>query len=166
MFKEPGDEVVEDAGPSVEDVLDEQLGDDAIDEPLDDEGIDALLEVNGVGGGGGGGGGSADAGTDAAPLSPSPSSSSSAPLKDAVTPQKRHQEAMMLMMQGKRHLLVKDLHSAVNAYQEACRIMDETHGQMAPPCGDAYFQYGQVCTVSSSRLEIRDDCKEFKEPLI
>merc|ERR1719233_27120 len=51
---------------------------------------------------------------------------------------------MMLMMQGKRHLLVKDLHSAVNAYQEACRIMDETHGQLAAPCGDAYFQYGQA----------------------
>merc|ERR1719334_2435690 len=50
----------------------------------------------------------------------------------------------MLMMQGKRHLLVKDLHSAVNAYQEACRIMDETHGQLAAPCGDVYFQYGQA----------------------
>jgi len=132
MFKESGDEGETVPGETVEDVLDEQLGED--DHLLDDEGIDALLEVNGVG--------SSSSSTDARPSTPP--SSSDQPLKDAVTPQKRHQEAMMLMMQGKRHMLVKDLHSAVNAYQEACRIMDETHGQLAAPCGDAYMQYGQA----------------------
>jgi len=138
MFKEPGDEGEVSPGETVDDVLDEQLGEDV--DQLDDEGIDALLEVNGVGGS------TTSSSSSEHPARPStpPSSSSNQLLKDAVTPQKRHQEAMMLMMQGKRHMLVKDLNSAVNAYQEACRIMDEIHGPLAPPCGDAYMQYGQA----------------------
>ena len=131
MFKDPGDEG-EQPGETVDDVLDEQLGEE--DHLLDDD-IDALLEVNGVG---------ASSSSGPARTSTPPPTSSNQPPKDAVTPQKRHQEAMMLMMQGKRHMLVKDLHSSVNAYQEACRIMDETHGQLAAPCGDAYLQYGQA----------------------
>ena len=54
MFKEPGEEdLVETAGPSVDDVLDEQLGEAAVDSVDDEEmvdeddpqAVDALLEV-------------------------------------------------------------------------------------------------------------------------
>ena len=55
-------------------------------------------------------------------------------------------------MQGKRHLLVRDINSAVNSLQEACRLLAEQYGETADPCGEAYFFYGKAL-LELSRIE-------------
>ena len=55
-------------------------------------------------------------------------------------------------MQGKRHLLVRDVNSAVNSLQEACRLLAEQYGETADPCGEAYFFYGKAL-LELSRIE-------------
>lgn len=74
----------------------------------------------------------------AAATTTSPKSSPSKKEVDAAT------QAMNHFAQGKRHLLVNDINSAVNSLQEACRMLAEQHGETAPECGDAYFYYGRA----------------------
>uniref|UniRef100_T1J7G1 Tetratricopeptide SHNi-TPR domain-containing protein n=1 Tax=Strigamia maritima TaxID=126957 RepID=T1J7G1_STRMM len=53
-------------------------------------------------------------------------------------------EAVNHLIQGKRHLLVQDIPSAVTSLQEACRLLAESYGEVANECGDAYFYYGKA----------------------
>jgi len=73
-----------------------------------------------------------------ATTSTSPKGSPSKEEVDAAT------EALNHFAQGKRHLLVGDVTSAVNSLQEACRMLAEQHGETSPECGDAYFYYGKA----------------------
>ncbi|XP_076043317.1 uncharacterized protein LOC143026574 isoform X2 [Oratosquilla oratoria] len=61
-------------------------------------------------------------------------------------------QALNHFAQGKRHLLVNDIPSAVNSLQEACRLLAEQYGELAPECGDAYFYYGRAL-LEMARLE-------------
>ncbi|XP_043220910.1 protein HGV2-like isoform X2 [Amphibalanus amphitrite] len=61
-------------------------------------------------------------------------------------------EALQHLVQGKRHLLVRDVNSAVNSLQEACRLLAEQYGETADPCGEAYFFYGKAL-LELSRIE-------------
>ncbi|XP_078074758.1 nuclear autoantigenic sperm protein isoform X2 [Mustelus asterias] len=53
-------------------------------------------------------------------------------------------EAMKLLGTGKRHMVMEDFAAAVNAFQDACRLLSTTHGEMAEECGEAYFCYGKA----------------------
>lgn len=53
-------------------------------------------------------------------------------------------EALQHLMQGKRHLLVRDVHSAVNTLETACRLLAEQYGERGDPCAEAYFLYGKA----------------------
>lgn len=52
------------------------------------------------------------------------------------------QEAANQMIQGKRHLLIKDYNSAVQSFEKVCQLLDEKYGKGADECGDAYLNYG------------------------
>ncbi|KAK3864167.1 hypothetical protein Pcinc_030122 [Petrolisthes cinctipes] len=73
-----------------------------------------------------------------APPNQSPKSSPTKKEIDAATAALNH------FAQGKRHLVVGDIPSAVNSLQEACRFLAEEYGETAPECGDAYYHYGQA----------------------
>ncbi|XP_030852201.1 histone-binding protein N1/N2-like isoform X1 [Strongylocentrotus purpuratus] len=51
-------------------------------------------------------------------------------------------EALELMGQGKRNLVVGDPPAAVQCFQEACELLASKYGETAEECGDAYYQYG------------------------
>ncbi|CAN7937205.1 unnamed protein product, partial [Ixodes hexagonus] len=53
-------------------------------------------------------------------------------------------DAAMLLLQGKRHLLVQDFPSAVASLQEACQLLGTLYGETAPQCGEAYLCYGKA----------------------
>ncbi|XP_078417162.1 nuclear autoantigenic sperm protein [Cetorhinus maximus] len=53
-------------------------------------------------------------------------------------------EAMKLLGTGKRHMVMEDFVAAVNAFQDACRLLSATHGEVAEECGEAYFCYGKA----------------------
>lgn len=53
-------------------------------------------------------------------------------------------DAAMLLLQGKRHLLVQDFPSAVASLQEACQLLGVLYGETAPQCGEAYLCYGKA----------------------
>lgn len=79
-------------------------------------------------------------------VSASPKSSPSKKEIDAATAALNH------FAQGKRHLVVGDIQSAVNSLQEACRYLAEEYGETAPECGDAYFHYGKAL-LEMARIE-------------
>ncbi|RWS03341.1 protein HGV2-like protein [Dinothrombium tinctorium] len=60
--------------------------------------------------------------------------------------------AFNLLVQGKRHLLVCDYHSAVQSLEETCKILDQTYGKGADECGEAYLFYG-IALLELSRQE-------------
>ncbi|XP_063612435.1 protein HGV2-like isoform X4 [Penaeus indicus] len=82
----------------------------------------------------------------AAETSASPKSSPSKKEIDTAT------QALNHFAQGKRHLVVGDISSAVNSLQEACRLLAEQYGETAPECGDAYFYYGRAL-LEMARME-------------
>ncbi|XP_071490968.1 protein HGV2-like [Diadema antillarum] len=51
-------------------------------------------------------------------------------------------EALDLLGQGKRNLVVGDPPAAVQCLQEACELLAAKYGEMADECGEAYFRYG------------------------
>ncbi|XP_078264079.1 nuclear autoantigenic sperm protein isoform X2 [Rhinoraja longicauda] len=53
-------------------------------------------------------------------------------------------EPMKLLGAGKRHMVMEDFAAAVNAFQDACRLLSTTHGEVADQCGEAYFCYGKA----------------------
>ncbi|XP_064415831.1 nuclear autoantigenic sperm protein isoform X2 [Latimeria chalumnae] len=52
-------------------------------------------------------------------------------------------EAKRLLGSGNRHLVMGDIPSAVNAFQEACSLLSGKYGETADECGEAYFLYGK-----------------------
>lgn len=53
-------------------------------------------------------------------------------------------EAFNYLVQGKRHLLVRDIPSAVSSLQQACQLLTGHYGELGNECGDAYFYYGKA----------------------
>lgn len=53
-------------------------------------------------------------------------------------------DAAMLLLQGKRHLLVQDYPSAVISLQDACKLLGAKYGETANECGEAYLCYGKA----------------------
>ncbi|XP_064477451.1 protein HGV2-like isoform X2 [Ornithodoros turicata] len=51
-------------------------------------------------------------------------------------------DGAMLLLQGKRHLLVQDYPSAVISLQDACKLLASKYGETANECGEAYRCYG------------------------
>ncbi|KAL4237172.1 hypothetical protein ACF0H5_005552 [Mactra antiquata] len=54
------------------------------------------------------------------------------------------QSAVNIIAQGKRNMVCGEIPTAVNQFQEACRILSKTYGETAKECADAYFCYGQA----------------------
>lgn len=73
------------------------------------------------------------------------SAASTTPCDSLKSPTKQGtNEALQHLVQGKRHLLVKDVNSAVDSLQEACKLFAEQYGETADQCGEAYFVYGKA----------------------
>jgi len=61
-------------------------------------------------------------------------------------------EALDCLMEGKRHLLCKDVPAAVSSLADACKLMASECGEKAPECGEAYYFYGKAL-LELARLE-------------
>jgi len=61
-------------------------------------------------------------------------------------------EALACLMNGKRHLLCKDIPAAVTTLADACKLMSSECGEKAPECGEAYYYYGKAL-LELARLE-------------
>ncbi|XP_061096357.1 nuclear autoantigenic sperm protein isoform X3 [Conger conger] len=66
-----------------------------------------------------------------------PCSSSAADSSDVMD------EAKKLIGTGNRHLVMGDVVSAVNVFQEACGMLAEKYGDTADECGEAFFLCGK-----------------------
>ncbi|KAI1892077.1 hypothetical protein AGOR_G00150260 [Albula goreensis] len=66
-----------------------------------------------------------------------PCSSSAADSPDVM------EEAKKLIGTGNRHLVMGDVVSAVNVFQEACGMLAERYGDTADECGEAFFLCGK-----------------------
>uniref|UniRef100_A0A3B3BTV3 Nuclear autoantigenic sperm protein (histone-binding) n=1 Tax=Oryzias melastigma TaxID=30732 RepID=A0A3B3BTV3_ORYME len=53
------------------------------------------------------------------------------------------EEAKKLIGTGKRHLVMGDVVSAVNVFQDACSVLASKYGDTADECGEAVFLYGK-----------------------
>lgn len=53
-------------------------------------------------------------------------------------------DAATAILQGKRHLLVRDYSSAVNALTQACELLVQKHGDTADELGEPYLLYGRA----------------------
>lgn len=54
------------------------------------------------------------------------------------------EESKKLIGTGKRHLVMGDVVSAVNVFQEACGMLAERYGDTADECGEAFFLCGKA----------------------
>jgi len=61
-------------------------------------------------------------------------------------------EALECLMDGKRHLLCKDIPAAVSTLADACKLMTSECGEKAPQCGEVYYYYGKSL-LELARLE-------------
>ncbi|KAM8930107.1 LOW QUALITY PROTEIN: nuclear autoantigenic sperm protein [Pelodytes ibericus] len=61
-------------------------------------------------------------------------------------------EAKKLMGAGHRHLVMKDVKSAVTAFQEASSLLAKKYGDTADECADAFFSYG-ISLLELARME-------------
>jgi len=61
-------------------------------------------------------------------------------------------DALDCLMEGKRHLLCKDVPAAVSSLADACKLMASACGEKAPECGEAYYFYGKAL-LELARLE-------------
>ncbi|XP_053325119.1 nuclear autoantigenic sperm protein isoform X2 [Spea bombifrons] len=61
-------------------------------------------------------------------------------------------EAKKLMGAGHRHLVMKDIRSAVAAFQEASGLLAKKYGDTADECADAFFSYG-ISLLELARME-------------
>ncbi|KAI9564754.1 hypothetical protein GHT06_008495 [Daphnia sinensis] len=52
--------------------------------------------------------------------------------------------AMNLLVQGRRHLLVSDIPSAIAALAESSQLLVEQYGEFADECADSYYYYGMA----------------------
>ncbi|PIK59736.1 hypothetical protein BSL78_03308 [Apostichopus japonicus] len=53
-------------------------------------------------------------------------------------------QAVKLLGEGKRNLLVGDAPSAVTSIQEACEILAAKYGEISDQCADPYYHYGNA----------------------
>lgn len=51
---------------------------------------------------------------------------------------------MNLLAQGRRHLLVADIPSAIAALAESTQILAEQYGEQADECAESYYYYGMA----------------------
>lgn len=51
---------------------------------------------------------------------------------------------MNLLVQGRRHLLVSDIPSAISALAESSRLLVELYGEFADECAESYYYYGMA----------------------
>jgi protein HGV2 len=56
------------------------------------------------------------------------------------------------IIQGKRHLLIKDYYSASQSFEKVCQLLDNKFGKGADECADAYLNYG-ISLLELARLE-------------
>ncbi|XP_075037743.1 nuclear autoantigenic sperm protein [Mixophyes fleayi] len=61
-------------------------------------------------------------------------------------------EAKRLMGVGSRNLVMKDIRSAVNAFQEASSLLGKKYGETADQCADAFYYYG-MALLELARME-------------
>ncbi|XP_018609402.1 nuclear autoantigenic sperm protein-like isoform X4 [Scleropages formosus] len=54
------------------------------------------------------------------------------------------EEARKLLGKGNKHLIMGDVVSAVNVFQEACAMLAEKYGDTADECGEAFFLCGKA----------------------
>jgi len=66
--------------------------------------------------------------------------------------EERKAEALECLMDGKRHLLCKDIPAAVSSLTEACEELSAVCGEKSPECGEAYYYYGKAL-LAMARLE-------------
>ncbi|XP_057370390.1 histone-binding protein N1/N2-like [Daphnia carinata] len=52
--------------------------------------------------------------------------------------------AMNLLVQGRRHLLVSDIPSAIAALAESSQLLVEQYGEFADECAESYYYYGMA----------------------
>jgi len=68
------------------------------------------------------------------------------------------QQALMHLTQGKRHLLVQDVPSAIASLGEACQILVEVNGPLCADNAEAHFYYGKALLEQSrAELAVFDD---------
>lgn len=60
-------------------------------------------------------------------------------VEDTESLKKRAEE---LLIDGKRHIIIKDFQAAVDVLSEACSVFGLIYGEMAEECAEAYFNYG------------------------
>ncbi|OWF53789.1 protein HGV2-like [Mizuhopecten yessoensis] len=52
--------------------------------------------------------------------------------------------ALNMIAQGKRNMVCGEVPTAVNQFQEACKVLSKSYGETAKECADAYYQYGRA----------------------
>jgi len=63
-------------------------------------------------------------------------------------------DAHELLNSGKRHLLLSNIHVAVDNLAESCEILSKVFGETAEECAEAYYYYGKSL-LEMSRMENR-----------
>jgi len=63
-------------------------------------------------------------------------------------------DAHELLTDGKRHLLLSNIHLAVDNLAESCEILSKVFGETAEECAEAYYYYGKAL-LEMSRMENR-----------
>ncbi|XP_033736645.1 protein HGV2-like isoform X2 [Pecten maximus] len=52
--------------------------------------------------------------------------------------------ALNMIAQGKRNMVCGEIPTAVNQFQEACKVLSKSYGETAKECAEAYYQYGRA----------------------
>merc|ERR1711983_67161 len=68
------------------------------------------------------------------------------------SPEDKKAKALMSLVAGKRHMLVRDIPAAVSGLGEACELLSAVCGETSPECAEAYFHYGKAL-LEMARLE-------------
>merc|ERR1711970_31257 len=68
------------------------------------------------------------------------------------SPEDKKAKALMSLVTGKRHMLVRDIPAAVSSLGEACELLSAECGETSPECAEAYFHYGRAL-LEMARLE-------------
>jgi len=84
--------------------------------------------------------------------SPNDSKEASPSKKTEETTSDQKAQALMALVNGKRHMLCQDIPAAVSSLGEACELLSVEYGEKAPECAEAYFYYGKSL-LEMARLE-------------
>nr|XP_015826528.2 histone-binding protein N1/N2 isoform X1 [Nothobranchius furzeri] len=83
------------------------------------------------------------------------------------------EEAKKLIGTGKRHLVMGDVVSAVNVFQDACGILAAKYGDTADECGEAFFLCGKSllelarmenCVLGNALEGVPEESEEEEQP--